>query len=333
VALTGRMTYRVFGVNVAVPDGINLRANPVQAEPDVTVHVVEHPPAADWPLAQELYATEPPAGRDEPDFRFYRLPDRDIIRVVGTGDVHLTDAEVLFHLVAPDRRFLIEVILLGLAMAFWLERRGTATLHGSAVRVGGDGVGFVAAGGTGKSSLAAYLTANGDHLVTEDLLALSWNEGTPLVEPAVGQIRLWPEVAARYSSDWRELPRPHPRYSKRLLLIGPDGIGELSAGPVPLRRIYVLQRTDRPGYQPTVVRLGAGDGLAELLRHSYLPEISEAFGWQVRRLSQLVELLGAAPVRLLRYGNGLEQLPAVRAAIVDDLDDRGRTSSASALFA
>jgi hypothetical protein len=311
--------YRLFGVVVAVHDDLVLRAMRVDAPPDLAVHVVNDPPAASWEAADELYTTPPREGYAEPDFHFFRLPDRDVIRIVGTGDVHLLDQAIVFFLQNRDHRFLIEIVLLGLAMAFWLERRGRSTLHGSAVSLNGAGIGFVAAGGMGKSSLAAYLITHGDRLITEDLLAWSWCDGVPLAEPAVAQLRLWPEVAAQYVSDWEALAQPHPRFSKRKLLVGPDGIGELASQPTPLQRIYVLQRTQRPSYRPTVMRLSGGDALAELLTHSYLPELAASFGWEARRLGQLVRLIGVAPVGVLRYPGGIDHLPSVRAAILDDL--------------
>jgi hypothetical protein len=317
--LEAHRTYRLFGVIMAVPKDLVLRAQEVDDEPELTIEVVHEAPPAAWGMAEEIYTTPPRTGHDQPDFRFLTLPDRDVITIVGTGDVHLLDERMVFHLKTRGHGFLVEIVLLGLAMAFWLERRGAPTLHGSAVSLGGTGVAFVATGGTGKSSLGAYLAANGDPLITEDLLAVSWRDGAPFAEPAVAQLRLWPEVAARYSDDWEALSQPHPRFSKRKLLVGADGIGSLAPEPVPLRRIYVLQRTDRPHYEPTVIPLAAGEGLAELLTHSYLPEIAEKFGWQARRLGQLAQLAGAAPVRLLRFRSGMDQLPHVRAAILDDL--------------
>ena len=317
--MEARRAYHLYGVVTVVPNGMVLRANEVDAEPELTVDVVYEAPPAPWEMAEERYATAPRVGFEMPDFLFSHLPDRDVIAIAGTGEVHLLDEQMVFYLENPDHYFLVEIVLLGLAMAFWLERRGSSTLHGSAVSLGGDGVAFVAAGGTGKSSLAAFLAANGDPLITEDLLALSWRDGAAFAEPAVAQLRLWPEVAAKYSQNWEALPQPHPRFAKRKLLVGEDGVGSLATTPVPLRRVYVLQRTERPDYEPTVIPLSKGDALAELLTHSYLPEIAEKFGWQARRLGQLAELLGVTSVQILRYRSGTDQLQAVRATIIEDL--------------
>jgi hypothetical protein len=312
--------YRMFGANVAVHDGLTLRANPCgdDAPTDVDVHVVTEAPAAPWEAAEQRYATAPPAGRLDPDFVFLRLPDRDVIRVGASADVHVLDRQLIFHLKNPSSRFLVEIVILGLGMAFWLERRGRATLHGSAIEIDGQGVAFVATGGTGKSSMAAHLTASGDGLVTEDLLSVTWRDGVPVAETGVSQLRLWPEVAAQLVDDWAALEQPHPAFEKRKLLVG-DGIGRFAACGVPLRRIYVLQRTTRPGYPPTVIPISAAEGLSELLVHSYLPEMADHFGWDRGRLPQLARLVAVSPVRVLRYRAGGDQFPLIRATIVDDL--------------
>jgi hypothetical protein len=306
---------------LATADLPGLRATTTDLPATVAFRVVTTPPAAEWARAAELIATPPAPGRAEPDFRFFRLPDRDVIRIEGSADFHLLDDEMVCHLVNPDHAFLVEIVLAGLAFSFWLERRGVATLHGSAASIDGSGVGFLAARGTGKSSLVTHLTANGDPLITEDLLVVKWPEGDPHVQPGLAQLRLWPEQAARFVDDWESLERPHPGFSKRKVPVGADGLGVFASGPVPLRRLYVLDRLVDDARPPELIELPSAAAVVLLLRNSYLPEIGEKFGWQQRRLIQLTDLLTMVPVRVLRYPTGVEYLPAVRAAIVADLAD------------
>jgi len=317
----GRRLYRAFGRLIAADAPIRLAAPPPVApgDPDVILTQREDAPRADWQAAVERYATPPAQGRDQPDFRFLELPDRAIVRIEGSADVHVRDAAIVFHLREPSRAFLAEIVLSGLGLALWFERSGIATLHGSAADIDGQGVGFLATGGTGKSSLVAYLTALGHPLITEDLLVTSWEADTPRVEPGLSQLRLWPEQAARYVADWQSLDQPHPGFSKRRLPVGESGLGRLASHAVPLRRLYVLERTDHPNFEVSLTETSGSDGLWYLLHHSYLSEVGEGFGWQARRLVQLARLLGKAPVRLLRFRSGEDQLPAIRAAILADL--------------
>jgi hypothetical protein len=93
--------------------------------------------------------------------------------------------------------------------------RGRELLHGSAVELGGRTAVFVAASGTGKTSIAAHLVAGGGSLLTDDVLALECRDdellgypGAPLSSldpeqlraiPAAGRTRLGRQVGRGYS--------------------------------------------------------------------------------------------------------------------------------------
>jgi hypothetical protein len=312
--------YRLYGEVLGTND-IALRATPCHDAVTVHFEVRSEAPEAPWAEAVELHSTPVAAGRHVPDFRFFRLRDRDVIRIEGSADVHLFDDQIVYHLLDPARAYLIEIVLGGLAFAFWLERRGTMTLHGSASVIDGTGVGFLADGGMGKSSLASFLTANDCPLISEDLLVVSDQHDAPLVHPGLAQLRLWPEQAAHFVDNWEELEQPHPGFTKRKVPIGTDGFGAAASGPVPLRRLYVLQRLVTDEGTPQVVNLSSADAMEFLLMHSYLPEIAAKFQWQSRRFLQLSDLLGCVTVSALRYPTGLRHLPAVRDVISGDLRD------------
>jgi hypothetical protein len=317
--VTGRSTYRVFGVNLATEHPLAVRPRAVSASADVVFRVVEHAPTdVDWDAAELRYATPVAAERTEPDFRFLRLPDRDVIRITGAADFHVSDDTITCHLLAPQHGYLVDIALFGLVLAFWLERRGIATYHAAAVALADDaGVGFLASSGTGKSSIAAGLLASGARMLTEDLLTLTWRDSTALAEPGLPQLRLWPESAARFAASWERLARPHPDFDKRLLPVGPDGIGTMSDDAVPLRRLYVLERGGDGS--PTIEPVPGRAAVVELLRHSYLPHEAARFGWQARRLEQVSRLLETVPLRRLRFPSGAEHLPAVRSLLLEDL--------------
>jgi hypothetical protein len=319
--VTEGSTYRVFGVNLATEHPMVVRPRAVSAPPDVVFRVVEQAPDdADWAAAELRYATPVAAERTEPDFHFLRLPDRDVIRITGAADFHVADDTITCHLLDPQHGYLVDIALFGLVLAFWLERRGVATYHAAAVALSDDaGVGFLASSGTGKSSIAAGLLAAGARMITEDLLSLTWRNSTALAEPGLPQLRLWPESAARFSTSWERLAQPHPDFDKRLLPVGPDGIGAMSDDAVPLRRLYVLERGADDRGSPTLERVPARAAVVELLRHSYLPHEAARFGWQARRLEQVSQLLETVPLRRLRFPSGAGHLPAVRSLLLADL--------------
>jgi hypothetical protein len=76
-----------------------------------------------------------------------------------------------------------------------------------------------------------------------------------------------------------------------------SGIGGIGIAPVPPR-----------------------EAVLALVRHSFLPRLVAAMGWQERRLDLLARLVSRVPVRRLIYPSGHEHLPAVARAVLDDLE-------------
>lgn len=72
-----------------------------------------------------------------------------------------------------QRLFFAQVLPLAAAL------QGLGILHASAVVLDGRALGFVAASGTGKTSLAVNLAAAGAELLTDDVLALDVSTATP----------------------------------------------------------------------------------------------------------------------------------------------------------
>jgi hypothetical protein len=311
-------TYRLFGVVIETDHA--LRANPSTAEPELRIRTTEVAPAADWRQAEERHA-DGPVCDGRPAFRYFSLPDRNVVRIEGAADFHIEDAAITIHVRHPEHRYVVPIALYGLVFAFWLERRGRTALHGSAVEIRHDSaVAFLGAGGAGKSSMAAALVAAGAPLISEDLLAIG-PPGPAVVEPGLAQLRLWPEQLVHHRpTDWQGLEQPHPDFAKRLLPIGDDGLGTLAADPVPLAAVFVLDRVGANAGPPAVEQLEAPHSLVELIRHSYLPVEAQRFGWQADRFGRLADLLHHVPVRRLRYPSGVDELPAVRAAITAALD-------------
>lgn len=318
--MTTLASYALYGITLETDELLGCRLPVSRRQPDVRF-VVGDPDPIDETVAVERYVTPPPSPDATSAFRFLHLPDRDVIQVVDSMDFHLSADRIVCDLIEPRHRFLVEINLLGLVLAFWLERRGTLTLHASAVQQRpGQAVAFIAAGGTGKSSLAAALVADGLPLVSEDLLVVRTAETPVMVPPGVPQLRLWPEQAARHHGDWEALPRPHPGFSKRRLAVGAGvgGIGCFAERELELRTIYALERRSERTGSPRIESVTGYAAAVELLRHSYLPHESSAFGWQPRRLGQIADLLRTVPVRRLVYPSGLEHLEAIRDLLLTD---------------
>jgi hypothetical protein len=70
------------------------------------------------------------------------------------------------------------VFATGVGMAIALYQRGCLVLHSSAVSINGEIAIFLGAKGAGKSTMATLLSKNGHHIFTDDILRLSFENGS-----------------------------------------------------------------------------------------------------------------------------------------------------------
>lgn len=117
---------------------------------------------------------------------------------------------------------------------------GFELFHASAVALRGRALGFVAASGTGKTSVAAHLIAHGASFVTDDVMALEDRSGEILVHPGAG-------MAGIHAAELRAMtPQGRGRLGS---VLGRAGKVYVSLQPVeralPLAAVYYLERTGR----------------------------------------------------------------------------------------
>jgi hypothetical protein len=81
--------------------------------------------------------------------------------------------------------------------------RGRAPFHASAVVFDDDAIGFVAASGTGKTSLAAHLVAEGADFMTDDVLSLEFDGRRVLAHPGPSMTSVAQEQLATMTVEGR----------------------------------------------------------------------------------------------------------------------------------
>ena len=123
-----------------------------------------------------------------------RLPDGQLVLAVdeGPGIGYRVEApEVGVHLISVDGTevFLPEPqgpdwfwqrLLFAQTLPIAATLQGLSLFHASAVRIGNHAVGVSARSGTGKSSIAAHLIAQGAGFFTDDVLAMDMDQGAVL---------------------------------------------------------------------------------------------------------------------------------------------------------
>jgi hypothetical protein len=208
---------------------------------------------------------------------------------------------------------LLQLVLLGPVLAALLQQRGQLVLHASAVEIAGAAVGFLGSRGAGKSTLAAALYGRGHPLLTDDILAVALQDGSPGVLPGLAQLKLWPDAVTALGGDPVVLPPVREGHEKRARDTG----ARFRSGPLPLACLYVLSGGDAPGIE----QLAAREAFLEVVTHSYgitwLHGVSGPGEFEAR-----AELVRRVPVRRLRRPAGLDLLARVARMVEEDLEIR-----------
>ncbi|MFO7777943.1 MAG: hypothetical protein R6V28_06295 [Nitriliruptoraceae bacterium] len=247
---------------------------------------------------------------------FHQLDGVDVVRIADDADHYVWSDHIVCHLHDASLTWLVEIQLLGMVLALWLERRGTPTLHASTVVVDGGAVAFLGTKGGGKTTAATALVAAGHPLLVDDLLALELTGEDVLAQPGYPMLRLWPEQVEHFLGAHESLPLVHPAFTKRRVAVG-DRFGSHQTTGAPLRRVYLPVRRD--GGEVVIETIPSREALIETVRHSFLHDAVHSFGLAGTRLAQLAEVLRHASVRRVTYPSGFDRLPELVAAIEADV--------------
>jgi len=324
-------TCRLYGITLAsdFPFAAPLDAagSTASGVPDLTFSVcLEAPVPALWQRERPIYRSPWRTEDGESASFLYRAPGFEVLRFPGVLDFYLWPDRILCHLIDPQLQFLVELRLLGPVLAYWLELRGAAALHASAVVFGGDrsdrdrAAGFLSTHGGGKTGLAAALLRAGGALLTDDLLPVEERGGLFLGHPGYPQMRMWPDEATWFLGGCDDLPLVHPELTKRRVPAGPDGFGAFWDRPAPLACLYLPERRPEPHGPVEIHPVAPRDAVIELVRHSFSPFLVEAVGLQPGRFDRFARLVRQVPVRRLSYPSGFDRLSVVAEALQHDLE-------------
>ena len=150
----------------------------------------------------------------------------------------------------------------GPALGVLLTQRGLVPLHASAVALGDGAVAFAGRPRASKSTLAAALHARGHALVSDDILAVSVEDGAFTCRPGTSGEAL-AGVGPGLGDDPERLDRVRDDLDKRFRPT-PNGF---SSERLPLRLIYLLGDGD----EAAVEEVRPVDAVIELLLNSWTP--------------------------------------------------------------
>jgi hypothetical protein len=217
---------------------------------------------------------------------------------------------------------LLHLPLLGIAFSVVLHQRGFFELHGSAIEINGSAAIFMAGKGWGKSTLAATLYSRGHHLITDDLIAIRFDEsGNPFVIPAFPQLKLLPEAAAfALGDDPDTLPPLAAGYEKRARL----GIDRFSQKPIPLKGIYQLDK----GETLALIPLKPQEATFQLIANSFVARCASPLlegEAKIKHFRDCMKLIKQVPIYRLERPHDLQGVPAIAQLVERNLMDQSLT--------
>jgi hypothetical protein len=318
--------YQIFGIKMASNYAFANKLDSASGVQDIVFCCVDKSNAAidlDWHNIRPAYASQRFADNGERTLSIYRLDECDVIHFAGIADFYLWPGVIITHLLDPSYRYLVEIRLLGEVFSIWLELHGMPALHASAIvknGTGGKTAAFLSTNKGGKSVLAATLMQEGHSLLTDDILAIEERGSNFLGRPGYPQMRMWPSEAEHFLGRYQDLEIVHPRYSKRRVPVGPDGLGSFHGDAAPLAILYLPHRLQSPT-DIKIEPISPKDAVIELIRNSFSARIVEVLGLSLLRMSFFSRLAMRVPMRRLVYPSGFQHLPKVREAIIADLDE------------
>jgi hypothetical protein len=238
---------------------------------------------------------------DDPSSRVEIVDDANGCTAFRYGDGTAIDVDNRRHpariraVIAPGQTLEdLAAYLYGPALGFLLRSWGRLALHASCVRIGDEAVLIAGPSGSGKSTMAAALALRGIPVLSDDLTALSNDEGSPVAWPAFDHVRLWPDAERLLLDGTSPLDRITPTWDKRRFPLEGAAFAD---EPCPVGSIIVLspRGAGRRAESRAITSAHAVLTLATLTYANYLLDTT----MRATELVQLGALARAVPVHSL----------------------------------
>jgi hypothetical protein len=200
-----------------------------------------------------------------------------------------------------------------------LNLLGIESLHATAVAASVGAVAFIGDAGTGKSTLAASFHLTGLESFCDDCLVLRDEGGRIMATPAYPGVRLWDDSYEALMSE-SERGEPVAQYTSKTRLLG--DASSFRADPLQLARIYLLQRpsgSNASELTPAIARVSSAEAFPVLVGASFPLDLTD-YAMLTRHFRFIIRVAATVPIRRLTIPNDFTALPAVRAAVIADLE-------------
>lgn len=300
-----RGLYEAFGLVIESDIPLKeLRPAAPDAVPDI--RFLEHAIGRELPRREEGIVMDyhDPAGvvMAWPDVAAFRLVDKATVWVERYPGV--PESYVAFPILGP-------------IMAWMLNWREFFVIHASAIDINGKTIALMGDKLAGKSTTAAAFIRAGYPLITDDLLAITFDDHrNPVCHPAFPQLKLADDAAASIQVDGAEaLPLVYEGFTKRQ--------HKLAAMRTEAASLDCLVTLDRGGSDPGLFAFDTPAAIAAINRFSYMPRFSDA-PWsqkeKARHFRACATLADKAQVARLQIPDDLARLHETVELVVSALD-------------
>jgi hypothetical protein len=218
----------------------------------------------------------------------------------------------------------IAPLLILQVMPYVLLARGYLCLHASAVRIGNRIVAFSGDKGIGKSTTVAALVGMGFSAVTDDIVAMTDTEDEAgsqafLVHPGYPGLRLCDDALGELFPGAARSGPPTRESEAGKSYVGLDRENRLhDREPGLLAMIYFLEPRVPAEAQVSISPITGAQSMRFLSRNLWGDLPLDRTG-RSRHFERLARFANTVPVRRLRLPDGLEHLPMIGEAILDDV--------------
>ena len=200
-----------------------------------------------------------------------------------------------------------------------LNLLGIEALHATAVATANGACAFIGDAGTGKSTLAASFHLSGMHAFCDDCLVVRDAGGSIMATPAYPGVRLWEDSLKALMAGGGE-GLPVAEYTSKLRILSRDAT--FQADSLPIARIYFLRRSVDDTVAaaiPAVTRISAAEAFPLLVGASFPLDLTDP-AMLTRHFRLIVRIAATVPLRRLVIPNDFAALPAVREAVIADVE-------------